>query len=176
MAKSASRNLPHIIEELAVDVVSKSVHAVRGELLGLCRRVSGRDYGIDAIIELFENGDPTGKVALIQIKGTEQGIEPLINSPRFVSVNNFSRSNLHYALQDRIPIVLIYANVEKSEEYYYFQIVQTGPKKPAELLKLDQETVTIHLSANNYVDYDATALLHSINNYYENKSAFLVAP
>lgn len=37
----------------------------------LFRELSERDYGIDAIIELFNNGFPTGKIALVQLKSTK---------------------------------------------------------------------------------------------------------
>lgn len=178
MAKDAPRTNSHKIADRAVNFVSTSVTDVNGELEGMFRLVSGWDYGVDAIIELFENGYPTGKMAFAQIKGTSKEIKPLARNHELISLSNISSSNLHYALQNRIPLVLIYANVEKSKEHYYFHIIQTGPKNPVELLKLDQDTVTVHLSANNRVDYydDATALLRSINNYYENKSDFLAAP
>lgn len=36
----------------------------------LYRELSERDYGVDAIIECFEDGIPTGKIGFLQIKGT----------------------------------------------------------------------------------------------------------
>lgn len=43
----------------------------------LFRELSGRDYGIDGIVELFANGNPTGEICYIQIKTTSAQIEEL---------------------------------------------------------------------------------------------------
>jgi len=34
------------------------------------RESTGRDYGIDMSVEIFEEGRPTGKILFLQIKGT----------------------------------------------------------------------------------------------------------
>ena len=47
----------------------------------LYRELSERDYGVDAIIECFEDGIPTGKIGFLQIKGTSKEIAPLKNTP-----------------------------------------------------------------------------------------------
>lgn len=38
------------------------------------RELSERDYGIDALIECFDGGVPTGKIAFLQIKGMDSVI------------------------------------------------------------------------------------------------------
>ena len=70
----------------------------------LIREWSERDYGIDFVLELFDNGTPTGKLAYLQIKGTGNQIEKLKKSNE-VSCSNVSLSCLAYAEQDRIPFI-----------------------------------------------------------------------
>lgn len=43
----------------------------------LLKEITGRDYGIDGLLEYFENDRPTGMVALVQIKGTNKEIKKL---------------------------------------------------------------------------------------------------
>ena len=58
----------------------------------LYRELSERDYGVDAIIECFEDGIPTGKIGFLQIKGTSKEIDSAEEYPPVVSM--FGRVNI----------------------------------------------------------------------------------
>lgn len=72
----------HIIESRSFNEIKRKID-YNGE--ALLRRLDDRDYGIDAVIELFNDGKPTGMFALVQIKGTEKTIVPLRKSPTKIS-------------------------------------------------------------------------------------------
>ena len=73
------------------------------------RDLTERDYGLDGLIEIFEDDKPTGKIAVLQFKGTESKIEKLKKSD-FVSCSNISKSNLSYCKQVNNPVILIYVS------------------------------------------------------------------
>lgn len=62
----------------------------------LFREVTERDYGVDAIIECFDEGKITGKIAFLQIKGKSGEIVSLKKRP--VISCTISTSNAKYAL------------------------------------------------------------------------------
>lgn len=57
---------------------------------GLFRELTGRDYGIDAMVEIFDDGCITGKFGLIQCKGKNEPITPLKTSPAYILLRYFS--------------------------------------------------------------------------------------
>ena len=107
----------------------------------LLRTVSEPDYGVDAIIELFDNGIPTGKIAYVQIKGTAERISKLVNSDE-VSCGGISKSNLYYTLQNRIPMILIYASISRTRDLYFLEM-QTISNLVNELEDGKKKTVKI---------------------------------
>lgn len=97
------------------------------------REKTGRDYGIDLEVEVFEDQKTTGQVLMFQIKGTEKPIDfkngffsfdlptkTLIYSERFVTPillaicqTNSESYDFHYIwLQDYIKTVLDYENID----------------------------------------------------------------
>lgn len=81
----------------------------------LFREWSERDYGIDAVVEIFDNGYPTGKIAFIQIKGTSNTIKVLkigAYKGKAVLCHNVFNSSLDYARQDKIPMILVYVSLQ----------------------------------------------------------------
>ena len=136
-----ARSTSHHIEEKAE---KKFGYLISDENI-VYRNITGRDYGIDGILELFEDGNPTGRIAFIQIKGTANKIVPLKKSPE-VSCNNVTRSNLMYAKQKNIPIILIYLNI--NDEFFYDKwLNEISPKKVK-----DRNVIRIHIE--NYIDKD----------------------
>lgn len=43
----------------------------------LFRTKSERDYGVDGEVELFLDGEPTGRIAHVQLKGTQSRIQTI---------------------------------------------------------------------------------------------------
>ena len=76
-----TRTLTHVIETNSKDCVRSRIDGFGDCGDYLYRELSERDYGVDAIIECFEDGIPTGKIGFLQIKGTSKEIAPLKNTP-----------------------------------------------------------------------------------------------
>ena len=74
-----SRIPSHVIETKTRDYIRSVIDKYYENGDALFRELSERDYGIDGLIELFREGDPTGQIALVQIKGTSNTIQPLKN-------------------------------------------------------------------------------------------------
>ena len=104
-----SRISSHVIETKVRDSIRSRINSYYSNGDALFRELSERDYGIDAVIEIFSDGVPTGKLTLVQIKGTEKTIQPL-KTKNCVSCR-ISSSNAMYALQKKIPVFLIYTTL-----------------------------------------------------------------
>ena len=85
------------------------------------RTLSDTDYGIDGIIEFFQNENPTGKICYVQIKTTSKKIEKL-KTKNGVSCPGISESNTYYCKQDIIPVILIYNSLEDKGSFYYLRL------------------------------------------------------
>ena len=90
------------------------------------------DVGLDAIIELVENSEPTGKFIAVQIKSgagnfykTEKGLSYYV-------------SNIHYNywLNLCIPIILI-AHIPEEEKTYWQEITESNLKKNKKRWKIE---------------------------------------
>lgn len=132
-----SRINSHKIESQGLDNFRKIVNKDNG----LFRELSGRDYGIDGMIELFsEQGDITGRVILVQVKTTSETIEKNKRS-NDVSIS-LSLSSLEYSKQKNIPFVLIHNSLKNEEEYYYFLLNGVDSVE-------NQKSSTIRIPLNN---------------------------
>lgn len=84
------------------------------------REVSGRDYGIDMIVEPFESGDPTGTFLLLQIKGIQKTLECPSSGLRFdVPVQNLRYSELFIA-----PVLLAVCQVHVDPPAFFYLWLQ----------------------------------------------------
>lgn len=66
-----SRNSNHVRETKSRDMVRGLINSFYANGDALVREWAERDYGIDFVLELFEDGVPSGKIAFLQIKGTD---------------------------------------------------------------------------------------------------------
>lgn len=64
-----ARTSTHVIELNSKDCVRSRINSFGDNGDYIFRELSERDYGIDALIECFDGGVPTGKIAFLQIKG-----------------------------------------------------------------------------------------------------------
>lgn len=158
----SSRVPSHIIEEQAKDRIRSIINADGNAIF---RELTGRDYGVDAIIELFDDGIPTGKIAFVQIKGTSFPISPLLRTPNFVSCRNISISNLNYSFQNNIPVILLYTSL-KGEKGFYYTVLNNNKDNDINS-KLNQDTITIKIPINNFIFDDINQLFNIINSFYE---------
>ena len=125
------------------------------------RDLTERDYGLDGLIEIFEDDKPTGKIAFLQFKGTESKIEKLKKSD-FVSCSNISKSNLSYCKQVNNPVILIYAST-LDEEFYFIDLQSV--LSDIKLNDDGNDTITVRIPYSN----NSKNLIHLfdiINKYY----------
>ncbi len=148
-----SRISSHRIETRSRDIFQKSVNNNDNALF---RTLSERDYGIDGIVELFDNDKPTGQIAYIQIKGTQLPITPLANSPE-VSCKGISESNFTYAYQHNIPVILVFISIERPEAIYYMEMQEAVDKfkdgiKKTNTVRIPQENVLLNENMEEMFD------------------------
>lgn len=110
----------------------------------LFREMTGRDYGIDGVIELFDNGMPTGKIALVQIKGTSKTITPLVRTPELISCK-ISSSNALYAFQKNIPVLLVYISLNDEHEMLYFADIRSIITDEHKRKMEEQDEITVKI-------------------------------
>lgn len=161
-----SRNSNHVRETKARDMIRSMVDSFYPNGDALIREWSERDYGIDFVLELFDNGVPSGKIAFLQIKGTESPISKLKRTDE-VSCGNVSASSMEYAKQNRIPFLIIYAYLREPRCFYFtdLQSCVEGVKK--KIWQLGQRKVTIRIPYANKVENDLARFFDLINKYYE---------
>lgn len=155
-----SRISTHVIETKSADIVRTIIDGYYPDGSALFREITERDYGVDGIIELFENGCPTGQLALVQIKGTEKTIVPL---KRTLAVScRISSSNVLYASQNNIPVIVLYVSLKNKIIYYHCL------NNDSELFNCNFEngTVTIHIPIDNNSFDNFETLFNIIRDYY----------
>lgn len=162
------RTSPHVIETKSRDCIRSKINAFYENGDALFRELSERDYGIDAIVEMFENGIPSGKIAFIQIKGTNNAIQPLKNK-NCVSCQ-ISSSNLMYAKQTSIPVILVYVNVSKPDGFYYLALQNSIYKENLDKCN-KQKSINVHIPLENNALDDFEGFFDIILSFYKPKDA-----
>lgn len=66
---------PHRVTNHEVDTEACKIVSMKFDRNWEIRDVTGRDFGIDKIVERFENGRATSEMLILQIKGTETLID-----------------------------------------------------------------------------------------------------
>ena len=153
----------HVIETRAKDCIQDRIDSF-GEVGDfLFRELSGRDYGVDGILECFDNGVPTGKIAYLQIKGTSTQLVPLKNK-KVISCSGVSVSNLSYVKQNRISVILIYVSLLASRPMFFADL-----KEISKDITYDKNLkhVTVHIPIENCAIDDISPIVEIVNRYYE---------
>lgn len=159
-----ARITPHVIETKSKDYIRSIINSYYENGDALFRDLSERDYGIDGLVEFFNNGDPTGKIALIQIKGTESTIKPL--KKKNVVSCSISVSNAKYAMQNKIPVFLIYISIKKPSIFYYINI-HDAIKEYTKSKFSKQDSITVHIPIENIVTDNLSLFFDSIHAFYD---------
>lgn len=152
----------HLIEDKAMNYVKMEITNYFENGDAIYRDLSGRDYGIDGLVELFDNGNPTGKISFIQVKGTRDEIELLKTKP--VISYSISVSNAHYATQNIIPVFLMYVSLSKPETLYFVNL-QTAVVEQMEKFT-SQKSITVHIPQINSNE-NLKQFFDEIKRYYE---------
>lgn len=161
MSNNAKRTQSHSIETKTCDNVRKKIDDTGNALY---REISGRDYGIDAVVELFEEGNITGKFALLQIKGTGKKIVPLKRSNEISC--KISSSNALYAYQDRIPVILIYASTQEEGNFFFADLRTAIKKENKKKIHNNQKEITVRIPLNNSTQENIQPFFDIINSFY----------
>ena len=162
--------MSHAKETKSRDMVRTKIDSFYENGDALFREWSERDYGIDAVVELFENGCPTGMIAYIQIKGTSKKIEAIKKGElkgKAVSCGGISDSTLDYAQQKRIPMILIYASLARPECFYYADLQSQIDDIEKRRTKDNQAEHTVHIPIENYAENDLSGFFDLIKSYYK---------
>lgn len=114
------------------------------------RDIGGRDYGIDMAIEIFDQGRATGKMLLLQIKGTERDIEAEDTIDFDVPVNTLKYSELFI-----VPFLLIVCPVNSTLPTFFYVWLQEYIKVVLNFENPDwrenHDTVRVHIPTSNHM-------------------------
>lgn len=128
----------------------------------LIRDITERDYGIDFIMELFENNNPTGMIAFIQLKGKQESIKQNKRS-NDVSCSGISINSLQYGNQRIIPYIIVYLSI-KNEEFYFIDL-QSVVKEIKN--NNDRKSCTVRIPADNRCNKDdVKKFIDVVKKYY----------
>lgn len=100
------RTKTHVIDTLAVREVISSIPED-----WLVRGMEERDYGIDLSIEIFEGSMPTGRIALIQVKGTKSSFAPPVKL-------TFPTKTIEYSLLFNEPFFVFHTSIPDKKTYF----------------------------------------------------------
>ncbi len=105
--------LPHRVTQHEIDNEACKIVISKFDRNWEIRDLTGRDFGIDKIVERFQDGYATSELLLLQIKGTENEID--INNPRF----SLDTKELQYAEMFTTPFLLVYVSITNPQQCYY---------------------------------------------------------
>jgi hypothetical protein len=124
------------------------------------REVTGRDYGIDMEVELFENKVSTGQNLLVQIKGTEKDI---IFEDGF-SPFDIPTKTLMYSENFINPFILAVCNINDENKKIYYVWLQDYIKSVLNFenpdWKKNKYTTRVKLPESNVMPGDEKHLTH----------------
>lgn len=160
-----SRILPHEIETVSKDNIRSIINA---DGRGLFRELTERDYGIDAMVEVFEEGFVTGKFGLIQCKGKKDAITPLVTCPDYVSCPGITRANIQYLEQDNTAVIVTYGSMRDRNSFYYADLKEILSDNQIEALNsgTNNTKVTVRIPIANNAEDNIDGFFEIINRYY----------
>jgi len=142
-----ARTRQHVIETESRRIVASLLPAQRF----LERDQTERDYGIDLVVECFDNGEPTGLHLLLQIKGTDETPSDNTSSgPAY----DFAVTHLLRAARFVTPCLLVWCPVLARPPRFWYVWLQEYARV---VLDFDQPgwrqqgTVRIHIPHDNMV-------------------------
>lgn len=122
------------------------------------REMTGIDYGIDMLIEIFQEGCATGNYLALQIKGTAKVLEHEEKISFDVPIQTLLYSELFAT-----PVLLVLCPVNNEKKIFYYLWLQEyikvilDNKNPK--WRNNKSTVTVHIPKNNIMPGDEGKLL-----------------
>lgn len=153
----------HEIETRSKDNIRALINA---DTRGLYRELSERDYGIDALVEVFDNGCITGKFAMIQCKGKKEEIKPLITEPGFIACPGITASNIAYLDQDNVLMILVYGSVEDRDNFYFINLKEAITDEQLEILRDETKKVTVRIPIYNNAKNNINIFFQMIDDFF----------
>ena len=111
----------------------------------LVRSLEERDYGVDLQIEVFDGDLPTGRVAMIQVKGRRAPF-----GTDDVSLSSFPAKTVEYAALFSVPFFVFHTSIEGNRTYFVW-LQKYAETKLAETTPdwRNQDSVTLYFPPNN---------------------------
>lgn len=134
---------------------------------GLFREITGQNYGVNAIVEVFDEGCVTGKIAFIQCKGIYETIMPLKTDPNVVSCSNISAATIDYAEQNNTIIFIAYASSQDNSVFYYANLRDVLTDEHINKINNGQSHVTVRMPVLNNSRDNMDGFWRIINDFYE---------
>lgn len=154
----------HQIETKSTDIIRSLINA---DERGLFRELSGKDYGIDAVVEIFDGGTVTGKLGLIQCKGTKDRIIPMKKHPDYISCSGVTNSNLQYLKQSNNAVILVYASIKERDNFYYVDLNEAFLKSDLKSIFAGiGNTKTVRIPLKNNAKENMSGFFDLIEKYY----------
>lgn len=164
--QKARRITSHIIETESVNKIRSIIDA---DGRGLFREFSGRDYGIDAMVEVFDKGCITGKFAMLQCKGKGEKIKTLIKTPEYVSCSNISSANISYLFQGNVLVIIVYGDITEDKNFYFADLKSVVSDEQRKKLSDDNKTVTVRIPIVNNAKSNIDLFFKLIDDFFDEK-------
>lgn len=161
----ATRTEPHKVEQNAKNGLWMELgHHGQMET----RDVTGRDWGFDFLIEIFADGEITGKLAYVQLKGVECWANMKIIKKRTQISIGITPSSAKYASQQKIPFFVIVASAAKDENGFYFMLLQSvaNEAKFQKRVRENKKSIQVHLPYLEPILENSCKLYQAIVDYY----------
>ncbi|NOQ25360.1 MAG: DUF4365 domain-containing protein [Bacteroidales bacterium] len=107
----------------------------------VCREIKP-DYGVDYLVEIFENNKSTGKTFFVQLKGSTQNIE------NNTFEKQFTTDNLNYYKSLSIPVLIVCVSVTSNQIWGIWANNLIDSKK----IKKNQKSISISLGEEYLID------------------------
>jgi len=116
----------------------------------VCREIKP-DYGVDYLVEIFENNKSTGKTFFVQLKGSTQEIK------NETFEKQITTNNLKYYSSLALPVIIICVSVttEKIWGIWANKLIELNP------IKENQKTVSISLDKDYQLDDSSFKIIAS---------------
>jgi hypothetical protein len=139
------RGHTHVIDTLAIRTILSQIPPN-----WLVRSLEERDYGIDLTLEIFDGENPTGKIALVQVKGSDSSFNSSVKLP-------FPTKTIEYALLFPEPFFVFHTSIPDKETYFVWlqKYVSTKLEKENDRWR-SQEKVTIAFPTKNRISIENT--------------------
>jgi hypothetical protein len=136
--KHSSVGKPYEIDQRAIKVFLSGLSDI------WLPRKQDPDFFVDYLVEIVENGEPTGLHFAAQVKGYEDAA----NEQKLLSYSFKTKHLKYYLNRSQHPVFLFLINVTTREGYWLFAQKYLKEKASAKVLD-EQASLTIHFSAED---------------------------